>query len=194
MPLASAQARRRGQPILSDAILRDAELEDAEAIGALHARVWAETYRDLATPEALATLDATRRAAGWRAVLSNPAATSELIVAEAAGQIIGFTAIGPAGHEIFGPRGEIKQLYVDQAHQGAGLGARLMKAAAERLAMRGYKNCGLAVVVGNDRASAFYHRLGGVDAGGFTDAGPLWKSANRLIVWDDIASLADRSS
>ena len=170
-------------------LIRDALSEDAEAIGALHARVWVETYRDLATPESLAQLDAARRIAGWRAVLSDENATTDLIVFETAHQIIGFIAIGPGGHESPSSRGEIKQLYIDQAHQGAGLGARLMWAAARRLADRGFTSCELAVVEGNDRAKAFYERFGGRDAGGFTDAGPLWKSSNRLMVWDDIAAL-----
>ncbi len=39
-------------------------LEDAAAIGALHARFWADTYRTLTTPEALAQLDANHRTAG----------------------------------------------------------------------------------------------------------------------------------
>ncbi len=170
-------------------ILRDAKLEDAEAIGALHARVWAETYRDLATPEALRRLDAARRMAGWRAVLSDAVATTDLIVADRASRIVGFTAVGPGGHDVFEGRGEIKQLYVDQTQQGVGLGAQLMRAAAERLAKHGFASCALAVVEGNDRAKAFYERLGGKDAGGFTDAGPLWKSRNRLMVWEDVRTL-----
>ena len=170
-------------------LIRDARLKDADAIGALHASVWTDTYRTLATPEALAQLDALHRIAGWQAVLSDANATTELIVAEADCQVVGFTAVGPGGHEIFADLGEIKQLYVDQDYQGAGLGARLMRAAAKRLKARGYSGCGLAVVDGNDRAMAFYQRLGGKDAGGFTDAGPLWKSKNRLIVWDKIDDL-----
>ncbi len=173
----------------SNALIRNAELEDAEAIGALHARVWVETYKDLATPEALAQLDAARRTTGWLAVLKDAEAKSDLMVAEAHGRIVGFTAVGPGGHHVFEGRGEIRQLYVDQTHQGAGIGARLMRAAAKRLSDRGFTSCGLAVVEVNDRAIAFYRRLGGVDEGGFTDAGPLWKSQNRLMVWRDITSL-----
>ncbi len=169
--------------------IRDAVREDAEAIGALHASVWADAYRDLATPEALAQLDAAHRVAGWRAVLSDETTTTDLIVGETGHQIVGFTAVGPGRHEVYGDRSEIKQLYVDQAHQGAGLGARLMRAAAQRLADRGFTCCGLAVVEGNHRAKAFYERLGGRDMGGFVDAGPLWKSSNRLMVWDDVATL-----
>lgn len=164
-------------------------LEDAEAIGVLHARVWAATYKDLATPEALAQLDAARRTAGCRAVLSDLKAATDLIVTELDDQIAGFIAVGPGGHQAFEGRGEIKQLYVDLAHQGAGLGGQLMQAAARRLSGRGFTSCGLAVVEGNVRALAFYERLGGKDAGSFIDTGPLWKSHNRLMVWDDIAVL-----
>lgn len=182
-------APRRRARIGSDVILRDARLEDAEAIGVLHARVWADTYRALAPPEAKARLDAARRISAWRAVLADPESSTDLIVAVAGGRIVGFTAAGAGDLAIFGGRGEIRQLYVDQTHQGAGLGARLMRAAAQRLADRGYPSFGLAVVEGNDRAKAFYERLGGRDAGGFADAGPLWKSQNRLMVWDDIEAL-----
>ncbi len=171
------------------AMIRDARPEDAEAIGALHARVWAETYRYLAPAEALAQLDAARRSASWRAILKDAFATTEVMVIVADGTITGFTAIGTGGHPIYADHGEIKQLYVDQAHQGAGLGERLMRSAAARLATCGFSGCTLAVVDRNDRAKAFYKRLGGIDEGGFTDAGPLWKSRNRLMVWHNIASL-----
>ncbi len=176
-------------PIAFNTVIRDARSEDAEAIGVLHARVWYETYQYLAPAEALAQLDASRRAAGWRTVLNDDFAKTEVMVIVTDGDIIGFTAIGPGEHHIYGDRGEIKQLYVDQAYQGEGLGERLMRSAAARLATRGFSSCALAVVEGNDRAKAFYKRLGGVDDGGFTDTGPLWKSRNRLMVWRDIASL-----
>lgn len=53
----------------------------------------------------------------------------------------------------------------------------------------GYNSAGLGVVVGNDPAVAFYERMGGRRAGGYTDPGPVWRSDNHLYVWDDLPAL-----
>ena len=50
--------------------LRQARPEDADAIAALHVKVWRETYRDLATPEAYAALTEDVRRERWRETLA----------------------------------------------------------------------------------------------------------------------------
>ena len=51
--------------------------------------------------------------------MADPNASAELIVAEKVAEakchIVGFTAFGPGARDIYGDRGEIKQLYVDQS-------------------------------------------------------------------------------
>ena len=49
----------------------------------------------------------------------------------------------------------------------------------------------LGVVEGNQPAIDFYTKLGGRLAGSYTDAGPLWRSRNQIMVWDDLQALLD---
>jgi ribosomal protein S18 acetylase RimI-like enzyme len=173
--------------------LRPAAFADAEAIARLHVAVWRETYRDLAPPEAFATLDEPRRLARWREMLSGFEGPS-VFVAEHHREIVGFTAYGYSELTGLPQKLEIKNLYVANVHQQQGAGRRLMGAAAHRLSTSGARGVGLGVVVGNDAALAFYQALGGRISGTYTDPGPLWRSENHLIVWDDIQVLVAATS
>lgn len=163
-------------------VLRAATPDDAPGLAQLHVRVWRDTYRDLAPPEALARLDETRREEQWRAHLSRPAPAGA-ILAEEAGEVVGLVGYGPASNPVFAGRAEIGNLYVDAAQRGTGLGRRLMQAAFSTLAAGGAEAVGLAVVRQNLTARRFYAALGGVEVAEFQDAGPLWKSDNLLVVW-----------
>lgn len=68
--------------------LRAARLEDADAIAALHVRVWRETYRDLATPEAYAALTEDVRRERWREALATQPVRHQTLVAEQQGRIV----------------------------------------------------------------------------------------------------------
>ncbi|WP_293406136.1 GNAT family N-acetyltransferase [Phenylobacterium sp.] len=169
--------------------MRTAVFEDAAHIARMHDEVWRATYRDLATPAAWEALTEEVRRARWEEVLGETDPQRTTLVAERAGRLVGFgTACAPT-EETFAGRGEIRWLHVDPSVQGAGIGRRLMSALAGQLADWGYGGCALAVVVGNARAIAFYERLGGRRAGGFTDPGPLWRSDNIVFVWDELSLL-----
>lgn len=163
-------------------IRRDASAADAPAIAAFHARIWHQTYRDLAPPAAIARLDAAHRLRQWAAALAEPP-TQTVILAETAGQITGMVSFGPPGHPVFAGRGEVSHLYVDPAQRGRGLGARLLAQAHGRLIAAGFPGMALAVVRQNTGARAFYAALGGIEAAEFTDPGPLWKSDNLAVIW-----------
>ena len=168
--------------------MRTAVYEDAEAIARLHDQVWRATYRGLATSAAWEGLTQAVRAERWRETLAEPDRWATL-VAERSGEIVGFGSAGAPSEAMFEGRGEIRWLHVDPAVQGAGLGRALMAALAGELAAQGHAGCALAVVVGNDRAMGFYRRLGGREIGGFTDPGPLWRSANLVFAWDELSTL-----
>lgn len=162
---------------------------DAAHIARLHDEVWRATYRDLASPAAWEALTEAVRRARWEEVLGEADPQRTTLVAERAGRLVGFgTACAPT-EAAFEGRGEIRWLHVDPALQGAGIGRRLMSALTRQLADWGYDGCALAVVVGNEPAIAFYERLGGRRAGGFTDPGPLWRSDNIVFVWDELSPL-----
>lgn len=171
--------------------LRPATPADAPAMAALHLAAWREAYRGLAPQAAWDRLDEATRRDRWTATLARPAAPQAVLLAEDEGRLRGFGAAVAPSEAVFGHRGEVRHLYVDPAAQGQGIGRRLMAALAAEIAGWDYAGLALAVVEGNAPAMAFYRRLGGREAGRFTDPGPVWKSENRVFVWDDLALLLD---
>lgn len=173
-------------------IFRDAGAADIAALAAFHVRQWRETYRDLAPALAHQVLDVPHRVQGWTATLALPPPAGVSLALE--GQaIVGFIAFGPTDEPVFAGRGRISLLYVDAAQRGRGLGAHLLRLAQHRLHDAGFNATALAVVEGNTPARAFYARMGGTEAGAYTDAGPIWPSDNILVVWDQRPAAASQS-
>jgi len=171
--------------------IRAAVPDDAPAIATLHVTVWRATYRDLAPPDALQILDLQFRLERWIKTLETGERT--VLVTESGGHIIGIGTAGAASVPELTPHGEILYLYVDPAFGGRGIGRALMRALAGALQRQGFRSAALGVVVGNDAAVAFYQKLGGRIAGQYTDPGPIWRSRNQIIVWDDLQVLLDRA-
>jgi ribosomal protein S18 acetylase RimI-like enzyme len=74
------------------------------------------------------------------------------------GTVIGFVYVGPSGEGLPGV-GDLEALHVDPAHQGKGVGERLLDAGLELLAQQGFSSYVLWVLEGNERAIRFYvHR------------------------------------
>jgi len=167
---------------------------DAEAIAALHAAVWHETYRHLAPPAAVAALTEARRLQHWQDMLGEDIPGRLTLVAEADTQIIGFMHAAAPQEPLFGERYEIKHLYVDRRLARRGIGRLLLKQIALMLLARGHRAMALGVVAGNEPAIRFYEALGGKLSGRYTDPGPLWRSDNLLYAWDDLAAFVEPSS
>lgn len=163
-------------------ILRPARADDAPALAALHVAVWRQTYGALAPPEAVARLDERLRLRQWAEALVDP--TRATWVAEGEGKMLGLASTGTPGEPLFGTRGEIKHLYVAAGARRSGLGARLLQAGRAALTKASFAGAGLGVVAQNAPARAFYAKMGGREAGTFTDPGPLWRSDMVLVVWD----------
>ncbi len=166
--------------------IRSAVASDARPIATLHASVWRETYKNLAPPEILAKLDVTHRLNTWERHLNTPRPQHHILLATQANTIVGFTLFGPATNPVFGTRPEVKHLYVDRKCQGAGIGKQLLQAAFHQLLADGFSTAALATAKGNTPALAFYQAMGGKLIGQFIDAGPIWKSENLIIVWDNL--------
>ncbi|CAM3716986.1 GNAT family N-acetyltransferase [Rahnella bruchi] len=169
--------------------LRIAEPNDIDALANLHVTVWRDTYRELAPPDAFVALDVPKRISFWRDKFAHPAAGQGIFVAEAEGEIAGFTLASSSSNPEFGDMAEIKFLYVSPAFKRQGIGRRLIDKAASHLMAEGYRSAGLGVVEGNEPAIRFYRALGGNEAGRYTDAGPLWRSSNIIYAWPDISVL-----
>jgi len=174
---------------MTDISIRSAKLDDAQAIADFHVKVWRHTYRDLAPVESYAVLDEACRGKRWTKKLSSPEPGQLVLIAEIAGRIIGIGAAGSPSHPIFEERGEIKFLYIDPDFHRRGVGRALLTRLATHLKQMQFPGAALSVVKGNDAALAFYTALNGRLVGEFIDPGPMWRSENLVLVWDDLQSL-----
>lgn len=164
------------------ATLRPARAEDAAALAALHVAVWRATYGAMAPPEAVARLDESLRLRQWQAALADPDRATW--IAESGGALCGLVSTGTPSEPAFGPRGEVRHLYVAATARRQGLGARLLAQGRAALMQAGFTGSGLGVVRENAAARAFYAAQGGREVGQYTDPGPLWRSSMVLVVWD----------
>ncbi|MBU1306854.1 MAG: GNAT family N-acetyltransferase [Alphaproteobacteria bacterium] len=169
--------------------LRPGSPADADAVAALHNRVWQVAFAKLAPPEALAKLDLASRQAKWRRLFAQPAADQLVLLAEDGGQLVGMAATGASDDPAFGGRAEIHSVYVDLGQQGRGIGEMLLRGLARHLRAVGRDAAALDVVEGNDRAARLYQRLGAREIARTIDAGPIWKSKNIIYAWDGLDGL-----
>ncbi|WP_230684531.1 GNAT family N-acetyltransferase [Burkholderia cepacia] len=169
--------------------IRSANLDDAQAIADFHVKVWRHTYRDLAPAQAHAVLDEDYRGRTWKEKLASNDGNQLVLIAESDGRIVGIGAAGAPSEPIFGGRGEIKFLYVDPEFKRRGIGRTLLAQLATHLGKLRYQGAALSVVKGNASAIAFYEALNGRLAGEYIDAGPIWRSQNIVMVWDDLTNL-----
>jgi ribosomal protein S18 acetylase RimI-like enzyme len=179
---------------MAEFTFRWATLADGDKIGQLHSRIWQATMADLAPPEALTRLDEAHRRAQWARILAEPRRDERVLVAEVEGEAVGMGAAGAPLHPAFEGRGELRALYVDIACQRRGIGRRLMGQLTRHLIEQSYGRIALSVVEGNLPAIAFYAALGGQVVGRYTDPGPIWKSQDLVMAWDDPTEVAKLAS
>lgn len=172
--------------------VRPAALSDAPAIAALHLASWRAAYRGIAPPEAYEALTEAVRLARWKAILEAPRSIHGAFVAEDDWRLLGVGVAAPPSEAAFGQRGEVRSLYVHPQAKRRGIGRRLLGEVARRLDEWAYPGVALGVVAGNAPAIAFYESLGARAAGRYLDPGPLWRSENVALVWDDAQGLANR--
>lgn len=150
--------------------LRAATARDAETIAALSIQVFLDTYATGGVRPDLAQEALTEYSVD--AFAARLAETGRrFIVAEVGSGLVGFaeTLIAEAPAPVGGVSGaQLVRLYVQPAAQGSGVGKALLDA-AERLAVReSSKALWLIAWERNDRALAFYARLGYADVGAGT--------------------------
>ena len=133
--------------------LRIPTAADTEAVTRLHVDSWRETYGDL-LPESFFNDELVeQRRRMWTANLRSISPGWDMRVAESEGELVGFALAGPASGE--SPRArELHLIYVLRAHQGTGLGQRLLDSTL------GTDPGILWVEKTNERAKGFYRRNG----------------------------------
>jgi len=147
---------------MTEPLIRRAGSADAEALSAIGAATFVETFGHLYPPADLESFLA--EAYGLertRADLADAAKAAWLVEAE--GQAVGYALAGPCGlpHADVTPAcGELKRIYLLRAWQGGGLGARLYAETVAWLQRDGPRTVWLGVWSENFGAQRFYERLG----------------------------------
>lgn len=158
--------------------IRLATKDDIPAIAALHVDGWKGAYGGIVDQAYLDSLTIEQRARDWTGWME--AGESESFIAEEGGVTTGFVTIGrtktpPPGSSPIRPShsGEIYALYLHPDHWRKGVGTALIKYAARALKDRKHSTLCLWVLDKNDRAKAFYEKMGGQKLGGKTvEIGP----------------------
>lgn len=142
--------------------IRRAGPADAETLSRIGAETFAETFGHLYPPEDLAAfLPHAYGLERTRADLADPAKAHWLV--ESDGQAIGYASAGPCGlpHDEASPAdGELYRLYLFKAHQGGGLGRRLLDTVLDWLERDGPRTLWIGVWSENHGAQRLYGRLG----------------------------------
>jgi ribosomal protein S18 acetylase RimI-like enzyme len=139
--------------------VRPATGDDAEAIAQVHVASWRSAYRRILAPEFLAGLSVEQRQARWSDAIAND--LPHVLVADADGQVVGFSAFGPCRDADAGALAfEIWALYLAPSHWDRGLGRELWLASREALLQRGAQRVSLWVIANNARATRFYTLAG----------------------------------
>lgn len=170
--------------------LRDAQAGDAERLAVLHVECWKEAYDGLLDPQILAGLSVGDRTASWTRQIKTLPPSSRILLVEAAGDLIGFGAIGAQRNKPLakqGYDGEINALYLRTQWQGFGLGGRLFKALTASLIEHSFRNASLWVLADNHSAVGFYRHLGGT-ALPLSAAPSLGGAPEIALGWRDLAS------
>jgi ribosomal protein S18 acetylase RimI-like enzyme len=124
--------------------------EDVPAIAAVHAEGW-EAFRGVLPEAVWRPRTEERRRGEWPAALR----TREVILAEQDGAAVGFISAWREGDE-----GHLSTFFVASAARGRGLGSRLLREGAERLAEQGAAAI-LIQTFADGPARALFDRLGG---------------------------------
>ena len=146
--------------------VRDATLDDADAIATVHIDGWRAGYRGIVPDDYLDSEDfATSRRDRWREWTWQTTIGSRLFVVNIHDRLVGFGYAGPErlGQDADrdGPtRGEVYAFYLHPSAWGSGGAGALMSRCEEFLRDEGYGSAVLWVLRDNPRARAFYEKAG----------------------------------
>jgi GNAT superfamily N-acetyltransferase len=144
---------------MSDAVIRRATPQDAEALSRIAKDTFVETFGHLYPADELrAFLDEVYSLDIMRRDLADPAKAAWLV--EADGKAVGHALAGPCDlphPEVTPACGELKRLYLLKAHQHGGVGTKLLR---EALGWLGERRLWVGVWSENYGAQRLYSRYG----------------------------------
>lgn len=172
--------------------IREAEIDDAEIVAAIHCASWRSAYAAILEQSFLDGPIESDRTALWRDRLDNPREEQIVLIAEEApAQPIGFVCAFGGVDQHWGSL--IDNIHVLPSHRGQGSGARMIRNVATLLASR-HPGMGIHLWVfeANEAGLRFYERLGGKVVERDTSRIPAARGATVLrLHWSDPYGLLD---
>lgn len=138
--------------------IRRARTDDAAALSHVFDTAWREAYSGILPALALERMINRRGPRWW---LNTIGRERPLVVLDIGETIAGYVSYGRCRDRSLPAEGEIDELYLAPEYQGVGFGKRLFKAVRNDLDDRGIKRVAIWCLKENERACAFYRRLGG---------------------------------
>lgn len=139
--------------------VREARLEDAEAIARVHLESWKSTYPGIIPQAYIDGLRVENGIANWQERLDGHGPLT--LVAEDRDGIFGFASGGAMVHPVDGFDGELGAIYLLASHQRRGAGAKLVRAIARGLHDQAFRSM-VVWALRENPACGFYERMGGV--------------------------------
>ncbi|MGW2618635.1 N-acetyltransferase family protein [Streptomyces sp. NPDC001500] len=141
--------------------VREMTFADVERVSEIRVRGWQRAYRGLMPQSYLDALSVAEDAERRRASFGQGGPGVVNLVAERAGTVAGWAALGPCRDgEVLTPDAELYALYAAVEHLGTGVGRALLEEAARRAEALGHPAMRLWVLRDNVPARRFYARAG----------------------------------
>lgn len=139
--------------------IRYAAMEDARALGEIHAASWQAAYRGIVPDEVLKNMTAAKREEYFREALSCRSEEDALLLVDS--KPAGFLCLGKCRDaDAEHGQGEIWGIYLHPAYWRQGMGTRLLHWGLCELKNRGYHRATLWVLAKNISARRFYEKMG----------------------------------
>ncbi|MEN8834067.1 MAG: GNAT family N-acetyltransferase [Pacificibacter sp.] len=165
-------------------MIRAAKPADMEAIAALQIASWRGAYRCLLSDEYLGQPVVDDLRAKW--VGMDVSAEDILLVSETDGDVDGFIYVICSRQPAY-----IDNLHVTPKRKRSGIGAALMRSAAQQMIDQGVESVYLTVITDNIPAVQFYEKMGGT-RGPVQDEKLYGEPVTTYpITWTDLAQLRD---
>ena len=141
--------------------IREMTLADCPSVGGIRVRGWQTAYRGMVPQSYLDGLDMADEVERRRARFEQAGEGVVNLVAEADGEVVGWTCHGPHREgELRTADAELYAIYVDPGRLARGVGRALLRASVTRCTAAGHGRMLLWVLKENARARRFYEKAG----------------------------------
>ena len=162
--------------------------DDAWDLAETHVAAWRESYRGLIADGYLDRMSVPVHARRFTRALTQPGPNEAILAAADRSGLVGYVAGAPSRSRRPG-EAEVQTLYVRRTAQHAGLGRRLLVAAARVFADQGARSLMVSTLRDNMPARGFYEHLGGKAESPRREPGPGGVVYEVSYLWPDIRVL-----